>query len=49
MAAEQLREEIDSAVKAAIVGDADLGEIEQALVDAQQRVEAARAYQEAGS
>jgi len=46
MSAEQLREQVDNAVQQAIVGDADLDEVEAVLQDAQQRLDAARAYTE---
>jgi len=46
MSAEELKEQVDSAVEQAIVGDADLDEIEHTLKQAQERLEAVRAYQE---
>jgi hypothetical protein len=45
---EELRDQIDQAVAAAIFGDGDLDEIERILADAQDRLDAARAYKEGG-
>jgi len=46
MSAEQLREQVDNAVEQAIVGDADVDDIETILSEAQERLEAVRVYQE---
>jgi len=44
MSAEQLREQVDDAVEQAIAGDASLDEIDSILQDAQDRLDAVRAY-----
>ena len=46
MSSEELREQIDEAVERAIVGDADLDEIEGALQNAQDRIDEVRAFRE---
>ena len=43
---EELRDKIDQAVMAAIYGDGDIDEIERILADAQDDLDAARAYKE---
>lgn len=48
MSAEQLREQIDDAVEQAIAGDADVDTIEHILKDAQQRLDAVRAFRSGG-
>lgn len=48
MSAEQLREQVDDAVEQAIAGDAELDEIETILRNAQDRLDAVRAYRNGG-
>lgn len=42
MSADEFRDKLNSALESAVAGDADLGQVEQALVDAQGRVEEIR-------
>ncbi|SEO72916.1 hypothetical protein SAMN05216388_1017126 [Halorientalis persicus] len=44
MSAEELTTQINSAVEQAIVGEASLDEIDQALADARERIEEVRAF-----
>jgi len=44
MSAEELKTKIDNAVEQAIVGEASLDEIDQALDDARERIEEVRAF-----
>jgi hypothetical protein len=48
MSTETLREQVDNAVEQAIIGDADLDEIETILDDAQTRLDEVRAFRSGG-
>ena len=48
MSTETLREQVDNAVEQAIIGDADLDEIESILADAQGRLDEVRAFRQGG-
>lgn len=47
--AEELKEDIETALKKAVVGDADLDDIEVVLDEAQSRVDALRTMEQVGA
>lgn len=49
MSVEELKQSVDSAVSAAVAGDADLDEVEAVLDDAKDRLQAVRAFRGDGS